>query len=151
MIDQGIFFCLKRVVSGGDYKIARELAVYLLNFYSQFCFEVFPVCTLHLGFWIGESFLLQISDDNQFLFETKVEANVQSTLDSLVQIHNLRQKIHKLKLEGEELAKYGPAKQPQKQGIDTYAEENVEKGEYYLMDPTGRRTGNGTVHLSENE
>jgi hypothetical protein len=28
------------------------------------------------------------------------------------------------------------------QGIDEYQEESVEKGAFYLQDPTGRRTGN---------
>lgn len=92
---------------------------------------------------------IQTSEDNQFLFETKVDSGVQSTVKSIVHIYNLRQKIHRLKLEGEELAKFGPAKQLEKQGIDTYAEENVDKGEYYTMDPTGRRTGNGSLDLPE--
>lgn len=89
--------------------------------------------------------LSQRSDDNQFLFEATLDSSVQSTVDALVDVHNLRQRIHRLKVEGEELAKYGPSKQPDEQGIDTYSEENVEKGEHYNMDPTGRRTGNGTI------
>ena len=55
--------------------------------------------------------------------------------------------LDRLKLEGEELAKYGVAKRPDKQSIDTYSElvgmEPVAKEEFYNMDPTGRRTGNG--------
>ena len=50
----------------------------------------------------------------------------------------------RLKLEGEELAKYGPAKHPSQQGIDEYASQPVEQGPHYKQDPTGRRTGNGT-------
>lgn len=48
-----------------------------------------------------------------------------------------------LKMEGEELAKHGPAKLPEKQGLDEYSETPVQKGEFYVSDPTGRRTGNG--------
>lgn len=47
----------------------------------------------------------------------------------------------RLKLEGEELAKYGPSKPLDQQGIDKYAEASVQKGANYNEDPTGRRTG----------
>lgn len=77
------------------------------------------------------------------MFETTVEASVKDTIRDLAIINNLRQKIQRLKLEGEELAKYGPAKHPDKQGIDEYQEQAVDKGPYYTQDPTGRRTGNG--------
>ncbi len=50
-------------------------------------------------------------------------------------------------MEGEELAKHGPAKQPEKQGLDEYSEAPVEKGPFYTADPTGRRTGNGGMAL----
>ena len=88
----------------------------------------------------------QRSDLEQFLFETTVEASVRDTIRELANVNNLRQRITRLKLEGEELAKYGPAKQPDKQGIDQYSEEPIEKGPHYLQDPTGRRTGNGVLH-----
>lgn len=70
-------------------------------------------------------------------------ASVQATVAALVAVFNLRHTITRLKLEGEELAKYGPAKHPHAQGIDTYADAPVQQGEHYCMDPTGRRTGNG--------
>jgi len=49
----------------------------------------------------------------------------------------------------EDLAKYGPAKKPDKQCIDTYQTDDhgnlindkIQRGPYYCMDPTGRRTG----------
>ena len=85
----------------------------------------------------------QNSDPDQFLFETSVEKPVKEVVAEVVEIHNLRKMIERLKLEGEELAKYGPAKPVDKQGIDTYSETPVDKGPHYLMDPTGRRTGNG--------
>ena len=77
------------------------------------------------------------------MFETTVQTTVKEALSSVVAIHNLRQTVTKVKLEGGELAKYGPAKHPDKQGIDTYDENAPQKGEFYTMDPTGRRTGNG--------
>ncbi|KAG1664520.1 hypothetical protein FOA52_007784 [Chlamydomonas sp. UWO 241] len=82
------------------------------------------------------------SDLEQFLFDTTVEASVKETVAVLSRVNNLRQRLMRLKLEGEELAKYGPAKQPDKQGIDEYQEDKVEKGTHYMQDPTGRRTGN---------
>ena len=86
---------------------------------------------------------MQRSEQQQFLFDTTVEQLVKDTLNEVACIHNLRQRITKLKLEGTELAQYGPAKKPDQQGIDTYADDATEKGEHYKMDPTGRRTGNG--------
>ena len=55
------------------------------------------------------------SDQERFLFETTVEAPVRDVLREVVEVHNLRMRIHRLKLEGEELAKYGPAKPLDKQ------------------------------------
>lgn len=78
-----------------------------------------------------------------------MEASVKDTIRELADIHNLRMKIHRLKLEGEELIKYGPAKHPEKHGIDTYADAPIEKGPFYNMDPTGRRTGNGEKSHAE--
>jgi hypothetical protein len=92
-----------------------------------------------------ENVFFQRSEQQQFLFDTTVEATVKEVLASVVSIHNLRQTVTKLKLEGNELANYGPAKHPDKQGIDTYEENAPPKGEFYKMDPTGRRTGNGVT------
>ena len=86
---------------------------------------------------------LQRSEQEQFLFETTVEATVRDTIAALVEVHNLRAKIQILKMEGEELGKHGPAKPLDKQGIDEYSEAPVDKGPHYTMDPTARRTGNG--------
>lgn len=49
----------------------------------------------------------------------------------------------RLKLEGEELARHGPAKALDQQGIDKYADTPVQKGANYCEDPTGRRSGQG--------
>ena len=85
----------------------------------------------------------QRSEMDQFLFDTTVNATVKETVDALVEVHNLRHRIAVLKVEGEELAKHGPAKLPDQQGIDEFSEAPLDKGPHYLMDPTGRRTGNG--------
>ena len=50
------------------------------------------------------------SDQERFLYETTVEATVKDALFEIIEIHNLRMRIHRLKYEGEELANYGPAK-----------------------------------------
>lgn len=76
-----------------------------------------------------------------------MEATVKDTVEALVEVHNLRHKIQRLKYEAGELAKHGPAKPQDKQGIDEYAEAPVDKGPHYSMDPTGRRTGNGEPFL----
>jgi hypothetical protein len=91
---------------------------------------------------------LQNSEEDQFLFQTTVQASVKDTISEIARVHNLRHRITRLKLEGEELAKYGPAKHPDKQGIDQYSDQAVEKGDFYLQDPTGRRTGNGELIIS---
>ncbi|KAF6251199.1 flagellar basal body protein [Scenedesmus sp. NREL 46B-D3] len=85
---------------------------------------------------------LKNSEEDQFLFNTSVQASVQDAAAELAKIHNLRHRITRLKLEGEELAKFGPAKQPDQQGIDQYSEQPVQQGPFYNMDPTGRRSGN---------
>ncbi|PNH11745.1 hypothetical protein TSOC_001423 [Tetrabaena socialis] len=82
------------------------------------------------------------SDMDQFLVETTINATVDETSRHLAEVHNLRHRIERLKAEGGELAKYGPAKRPDQQGIDQYQEAPVDKGQHYTEDPTGRRTGN---------
>ena len=50
------------------------------------------------------------SDEHQFLFQCSIEDDVSHISASLVTIYNLRMQIGRLKMEGTELAKYGPAK-----------------------------------------
>ncbi|DBA86948.1 hypothetical protein WJX79_007151 [Trebouxia sp. C0005] len=83
------------------------------------------------------------TEDEQFLCEIPVATKVTDATRNLVDLQNLRTRIHRLKLEGEELARYGPAKPLDQQGIDQYAESGVPKGANYQQDPTGRRTGQG--------
>jgi hypothetical protein len=57
---------------------------------------------------------------------------------------------HRLKLEGEELAEYGPAREPSKMGVDDVpGSELTLQGAHYKNDPTGRRTGHGANATSE--
>jgi len=83
------------------------------------------------------------SDDNQFLFETTVEINVRDLIRQLVELHNNRLRIQRLKMEGDELAKHGPSKHPEKQGLDD--DDAADRPERYSADPTGRRTGEAAV------
>lgn len=104
----------------------------------------------------------QNSETEQFLFETTVAQTAGDVARELAAINNLRHLVIRLKLEGADLAKHGPAKRLDAQGIDTYEEEQqqlaagggaaaeaaassggVERGPHYCMDPTGRRTGEG--------
>jgi len=93
------------------------------------------------------------SEDQQFLFETTVQQPVSECIRDMCAIHNLRERIGRLKMEGEELAKYGPAKEPSKQGLDEFEEEGdtpVERPPNYERDPTGRRTGDAPdAHCAE--
>lgn len=87
--------------------------------------------------------VLQVTEEDQFFYRTACTKTVEETRIALVELHNLRQTIRRLKIDGEELAKYGASKPPNAQGIDTYSEVPIEIGEFYEMDPSGRRTGNG--------
>lgn len=101
-----------------------------------------------INFWSPNKIFILLnksnSDENQFLYSTKINSTIKDTLIEIIKIYNLIQRIKILKIECEELSKYGPSKHPSKQSIDTYTDESeIEKGEFYNMDPTGRRTGNG--------
>ncbi len=60
------------------------------------------------------------AEDQQFLFETTVTATVRDTTKEVCTLNNLRHRIQRLKTEAEQLAQYGPAKHPDKQGLDEY-------------------------------
>lgn len=89
----------------------------------------------------------QNSEQDQFLFETPGSQPAGAAARDLAELHNLRHRIARLKLEGGELAQYGPAKAPDAQGIDSCQEgaggSGRERGPHYCMDPTGRRSGEG--------
>ena len=55
-------------------------------------------------------------EEQQFLYETTVEIGVKDLIKELVEVHNLRLRIQRLKSEGDDLATHGPCKPPDKQG-----------------------------------
>ena len=57
-------------------------------------------------------------EEQQFLYETTVEIGVKDLIKELVEVHNLRLRIQRLKSEGDDLATHGPCKPPDKQGLD---------------------------------
>ena len=67
-------------------------------------------------------------------------------VSEMCEMNNLRLRIHRLKLEGEELAEYGPAREPTKVGVDEVPE--GDQGPNFRADPTARRTGHGTPRLN---
>jgi len=91
------------------------------------------------------------SDDHQFLFETTVENSVSQVVRELVEIHNLRLRIQRLKVEGDELAQHGPCRPPDKQGLDEDIQAEAdgvlipERGPTYCKDPNGKRDGNAPI------
>jgi hypothetical protein len=91
------------------------------------------------------------SDDHQFLYETTTETPVSTVVRELVEIHNLRLRIQRLKVEGDELAQHGPARHPDKQGLDEDLQAEAdgvlapERGPTFCKDPNGKRDGNAPV------
>jgi cilia- and flagella-associated protein 298 len=61
-------------------------------------------------------------------------------------IHNMRERIARLAMACEELAKHGPSKPDAEKGIDEIVEKaggkSIKKGEFYNPDPLGNRDGN---------
>lgn len=85
------------------------------------------------------------SEENTFLFETKTTESVETLINQLVEVWNLRMKVTRLCTQARRLAEFGPSKLPAKQGIDEICEsagETIKKGQFYKSDPMGQRTGN---------
>jgi hypothetical protein len=86
-------------------------------------------------------------EHDTFLYETSSMNSGDQVIREIVQIWNLRIRLAQLTGAVRELARYGPMKPQDKIGIDEIQEQHngvrVVKGEYYEMDPTGIRTGNG--------
>ena len=91
------------------------------------------------------------SDEHQFLYETTVEALVSDVVKELVEIHNLRLRIFRLKVEGDELASHGPCRPPDKQGLDEDIQAEADgvvvgaRSHTYCKDPNGKRDGNAPM------
>lgn len=78
---------------------------------------------------------------------TNAQTKVDDAVREVVGIHNARLRIQRLRAEIEELAKHGPSKPMEEQGIDeevsglSLTEEKKERGPTYCADPLGKRTG----------
>jgi len=91
------------------------------------------------------------TDDHQFLYETTVAIPVKQLIQELVDVHNMRMRLQRLKVEGDDLALYGPAKPPDKQGLDEDIQAEADgiepppRGPTFNKDPNGKRDGNAPV------
>ncbi len=83
------------------------------------------------------------------MFDTTVEQQISRITKQLVELNNLKHKIERLRLEGEELVKYGPALSPEDQEEDEVATDSAQTSEQPVesIDPTGRRSGQGDCAL----
>jgi len=92
-------------------------------------------------------FHIKNGQQDGFLFEASVNDSNDDLIRSLVQVWNTRLRVGLLAGSVRELAKFGPAKPQDDQGIDSIKEEHegavVEKSASYQADPSGNRTGNG--------
>jgi len=90
---------------------------------------------------------IKTSGDDTFLYETTCDMNNDAMIRDLVAVWNMRIRLRQLCGGLADLAKHGPMKPPDKAGLDSIDEDyrgmSVEKGQFYEMDPTGNRTGNG--------
>ena len=87
------------------------------------------------------------SEQDTFLYETSSSHSGENVVREITQIWNLRLRLALLSQAILDLAKYGPMKLPDKAGIDDIQEKGgdfvIERNEFYCMDPSGIRTGNG--------
>ncbi|KAJ1450504.1 Putative flagellar basal body protein [Pelagophyceae sp. CCMP2097] len=85
--------------------------------------------------------------DDEFLFETACATSNDELIRDLVEVNNSRVQLSFLSGALKDLAKYGPNKPGDEQGIDELKEQlegiSIEKSANYCADPTGQRTGNG--------
>ena len=92
-------------------------------------------------------FHVKASGGDEFIVEGTTTASNDELIAELVNIWNLRLRLAQLCGSMRELARHGPMKPPDEQGIDAIKEEyedaQIEKGEFYEPDPTGMRNGNG--------
>lgn len=90
---------------------------------------------------------IKTSEHDSFLYECTSDSKNDYVVREIVKIWNLRVRLMQLIGSITELALHGPAKHPDKAGIDKIQEdcngEVIDKGEFYNPDPTGMRTGNG--------
>ena len=84
---------------------------------------------------------------DEFLFETTCSESCDRLIRQLVAVNNRRVQVLFLCGAMRDLAKYGPAKAADDQGVDeikeSYESSVIDKSAHYAADPTGLRTGNG--------
>lgn len=93
------------------------------------------------------------NDQDQFLFETNLQASVEEVATKVTSIYNGRLKVHRICSEMEELAKYGTLYPPEILGLtpeqvddmkltDSWGEKCIPSGGFTVVkDPIGRRNG----------
>mmetsp|Transcript_26274 Transcript_26274/g.84991 ORF Transcript_26274/g.84991 Transcript_26274/m.84991 type:complete len:287 (+) Transcript_26274:1185-2045(+) len=85
--------------------------------------------------------------EDEFLYETTIEAGCDGVIRELVEIANARVQVAFLCGALRELAKFGPAKPTDEHGLDEIRERvggaTIDKSASYAADPSGTRTGNG--------
>lgn len=90
---------------------------------------------------------VKFGQEDEFLYETRCATSNDALIRELVRVNNRRAQLAFLCGALRELAKYGPSKTPDEQGVDELKERfegaSIEKSSTYVADPTGSRTGNG--------
>jgi len=105
----------------------------------------------------GEMVLIHVkkAEKNEWLFETTSATSVEVVTKELCRIHNLRGRVNRLTEAATELAKHGPMKTPEEQGLDDdtpllsdmqedgtmKAKSKPSQGPNYNPDPSNRRNG----------
>jgi hypothetical protein len=85
------------------------------------------------------------TEEDQFLFECSVDDCCDDVIRRVVKVWNLRLQIQRLCGYCKGVVDHGPAKKPKEIGLDHIEEQagkTIERGPFYLEDPTGHRTGN---------
>jgi hypothetical protein len=92
-------------------------------------------------------FHIKNGQQDGFLYEASVQDSNDDLIAGLVRVWNMRLRLSMLVGAVSDLAKYGPMKPQDEQGIDSIKEEfeglRLEKSATYCADPAGNRTGNG--------
>ncbi|CAM9787236.1 unnamed protein product [Choristocarpus tenellus] len=87
------------------------------------------------------------SDKDSFIVEASTTESNETLVRRVVKIWNTRIRLMQLIGGVRSLGQYGPMKPEAEHGLDEVKEEyegiKIDKGPFYVPDPTGKRTGNG--------
>lgn len=90
---------------------------------------------------------VKFGQEDEFLYETTCAESCDPLIRNLVKVNNRRAQLAFLCGALRDLAKHGPAKPNDEQGVDALKEKYesavIDKTAHYTADPTGMRTGNG--------